>query len=350
MDSDNNQTVQQNIKDDQNNNHATGLVDNSKAPEHTDQSTNNIKPESLDKKTEEYEKQLKIVNNIQAAKNLEELKSCIKEAIDMGLANNQLLIERANKKKNELMTEATNNQQVEEEPASKEDPKPAQEDEEIMLKVNTADNSPADKEESPSLDEALNKSQELNQEAIPADQVEAVSLIQNTEIPKVELNFDNSAGNDEDQGGATMPGDNQDYNAASTIEPNIEIANEPKTPEFTPAEEAHHFNTPQNFLETQADEMIKIPEAEQVKIQALDPVLAHEKDLLKEFNELMGELVVLASEANMLTPEDKSVAKNIADTLTSSWNNICQKRGKSLDDSDSKYILEIIDQQLKKLG
>jgi len=313
---------------------------------------------NFDNKTTDYEKQLKLANNIDSAKSLEELKIYIKEAIDMGLANNQFLIEKANSKKNQLTSLINIPQPITEnlQPANVESEEGEEKETKVNINYSAIENheqsSDVSEEETfqtskPTItnDDNLNSpiKVNINETTVPNQPVQTNQGIQ---IDHIEM----------DDIPTITENPSTEYIDDSTINHIDNFSHEASTnsdlkdlPTFTDTETKHLFNAPQNFLEKEVIQTNPFESEAEVIIPVNNQILAHEKELLKNFNELMGELVVLASESNILSTEDKNEAKNIAEELKNSWESICQKRGKSLNDADSIYIIEIIDQQLKKI-
>ena len=88
----------------------------------------------------------------------------------------------------------------------------------------------------------------------------------------------------------------------------------------------------------------------QKSLQELQPKL---EELKKQFNEAMGDLVVLAADASDLTEDQKKEAGLLGEKAKYAWSKIVEKRPANENmhiDDQNKYITDIVEEQLKKVG
>jgi len=91
-------------------------------------------------------------------------------------------------------------------------------------------------------------------------------------------------------------------------------------------------------------------EPEKKKEEVKDIIL---DELKKQFNEAMGDLVVLAADASDLTEHQKTEAGLLGEKVKYTWGKIVEKRLANENmhiDDQNKYIANIVDKQMKKVG
>ncbi|KKQ95433.1 MAG: hypothetical protein UT66_C0001G0018 [candidate division CPR2 bacterium GW2011_GWC1_39_9] len=304
---------------------------------------------------------------IKSAANIDELKESIQKAMDSGFTNDSEFIEIAKSKHQELTSMA-----AEESAANTNEVKPADNVIEPVTETTPIDEASAidtssiDSESEP---EVETSTEDAAVESAVAPIEEPTAVTPDDVTSSEPLNSSDSENNTDDIAELVASRDSSNNNSENTLpDNNDESIGNPDINEeatnlpvedaapATPAVEEENTETaeaePASTLAEAENAEPSAPEAEpEKKKEELKDIILEE--LKKQFNEAMGDLVVLAADASDLTEDQKKEAGLLGEKAKYAWSKIVEKRPANENmhiDDQNKYITDIVEEQLKKVG
>jgi len=283
---------------------------------------------------------------IKSAANIDELKESIQKAMDSGFTNDSEFIEIAKSKHQELTSMATETTPIDE--------------------ASAIDTSSIDSESEP---EVETSTEDAAVESAVAPIEEPTAVTPDDVTSSEPLNSSDSENNTDDIAELVASRDSSNNNSENTLpDNNDESIGNPDINEeatnlpvedaapATPAVEEENTETaeaePASTLAEAENAEPSAPEAEpEKKKEELKDIILEE--LKKQFNEAMGDLVVLAADASDLTEDQKKEAGLLGEKAKYAWSKIVEKRPANENmhiDDQNKYITDIVEEQLKKVG